>query len=101
MFGMQMTPGDSTSHLAYANGRVYVLTNLGALAALDAYSGTIAWLNIYPLDLPQIANFRGGFPNPMWRSRRAAGRTGSSRGCTTRSSCRAGTCSCSRPRAST
>ena len=30
MFGMQMTPGDSTSHLAYANGRVYVLTNLGA-----------------------------------------------------------------------
>ena len=71
MFGMQMTPGDSTSHLAYANGRVYVLTNLGALAALDAYSGTIAWLNIYPLDLPPMA-FRGGF-NPMWMQQRGRG----------------------------
>ncbi len=55
--GIQMNGGapfntatENTSHLAYANGRVYVQTNLGALAALDAYSGTIVWLNIYPSD---------------------------------------------------
>lgn len=36
------------SHLAYANGRVFVQTNHGAVAALDAYNGTIAWLDIYP-----------------------------------------------------
>src|SRR6185503_16690224 len=42
--------GESLSHLAYSSGRVFVLTNLGACAALDAYSGTISWLNIYPRD---------------------------------------------------
>ncbi|HET6251407.1 MAG TPA: PQQ-binding-like beta-propeller repeat protein [Tepidisphaeraceae bacterium] len=40
--------GENTSHLAYANGRVYVQTNLGALAALDAYTGAVVWLDIYP-----------------------------------------------------
>lgn len=44
---------DNATHLAYADGRVYVMTNLGALAALDAYNGTILWLNIYPRNLPQ------------------------------------------------
>ncbi|HWE92613.1 MAG TPA: PQQ-binding-like beta-propeller repeat protein [Tepidisphaeraceae bacterium] len=39
---------ENTSHLAYANGRVYVQTNLGALAALDAYTGAVVWLDIYP-----------------------------------------------------
>jgi outer membrane protein assembly factor BamB len=39
---------DNPAHLAYANGRVYVQTCLGALAALDAYTGAIAWLDIYP-----------------------------------------------------
>ena len=53
MFGMPAACADNTSHLAYANGRVYVLTNLGALAALDAYSGTIVWLDIYPQDQPR------------------------------------------------
>ena len=41
---------DTLSHLAYSSGRVYVLTNVGACAALDAYAGTISWLNIYPRD---------------------------------------------------
>ena len=36
------------THLAYANGRVYCQTNRGAVAAIDAYNGTIAWLDIYP-----------------------------------------------------
>lgn len=39
---------DASAHLAYASGRIYALSNLGALAAIDAYDGTIAWLNIYP-----------------------------------------------------
>jgi outer membrane protein assembly factor BamB/tetratricopeptide (TPR) repeat protein len=39
---------DESAHLAYASGRIYALSNLGALAAIDAYDGTIAWLNIYP-----------------------------------------------------
>ena len=40
------------SHLAYSGGRLYAMTNLGALAAIDAYDGTIVWLNIYPRDVP-------------------------------------------------
>ena len=36
------------SHLAYANGRIFVQTNRGAVAALDAYSGSIEWLDLYP-----------------------------------------------------
>jgi len=35
------------SQLSYSGGRIYALTNLGALAALDGSSGTILWLNIY------------------------------------------------------
>ncbi len=38
---------DSVSHLAYASGHLFVVTNLGAVASLDAYTGTIAWLDIY------------------------------------------------------
>ncbi len=45
----------SVSHLAYASGRVFCLTNLGAVAALGAYDGTIAWLNVYPRE-----EFEGG-----------------------------------------
>ena len=33
-----------------ASGRIFVLTNLGAVAAIDAYSGATAWLTIYPRD---------------------------------------------------
>ncbi len=63
MFGQVMST-DNLSHLAYSSGRVYCLTNLGAAAAIDAYAGTIVWLNIYPRDSagydPQMG-FRGGF----------------------------------------
>jgi outer membrane protein assembly factor BamB len=51
------------THLAYANGRVYVQTNRGAVAALDAYNGTIAWLDIYPRG--QQAMMNPAF-NPMF-----------------------------------
>ncbi|HWE04983.1 MAG TPA: PQQ-binding-like beta-propeller repeat protein [Tepidisphaeraceae bacterium] len=51
MWGVPQSQGDSVSHLAYANGRIYVQTNLGALAALDAYTGAVAWLDIYPTGL--------------------------------------------------
>jgi outer membrane protein assembly factor BamB/tetratricopeptide (TPR) repeat protein len=42
--------GNTLSHLAYASGRLYVLTNLGALASVDAYNGSIVWLTLYPRD---------------------------------------------------
>ncbi len=45
-----MPGGDTLSHLAFASGRVFVATNLGAVAALDAYTGATAWLSIYPRD---------------------------------------------------
>jgi outer membrane protein assembly factor BamB/tetratricopeptide (TPR) repeat protein len=61
MYGIQPQLADNTSHLAYANGRVYCLSNLGAVAALDAYSGTIVWLNIYPMD-PPVMPGRGFAP---------------------------------------
>ncbi len=49
MNGVAMGPdADSLSHLAFGSGRVYVLTNLGAVAAIDAYSGATVWLTIYP-----------------------------------------------------
>lgn len=53
MLGMQMPPlSDNSSHLAYASGRVFVQTNLGAVASLDAYTGSIDWLDIYPTEHP-------------------------------------------------
>ncbi|MGH7179490.1 MAG: PQQ-binding-like beta-propeller repeat protein, partial [Tepidisphaeraceae bacterium] len=47
-FDYSALSGQNVSHLAYASGRLYCVTNLGAVAAIDAYDGTIAWLNIYP-----------------------------------------------------
>jgi outer membrane protein assembly factor BamB/tetratricopeptide (TPR) repeat protein len=44
------------THLAYANGRVYVQTNRGAVAALDAYNGTIDWLDIYQRNQQAMMN---------------------------------------------
>src|SRR5438445_3051375 len=41
---------DTLSHPAFASGRVFINTNLGAVAAIDAYSGATAWLTIYPRD---------------------------------------------------
>lgn len=40
--------GQVVPQIAFAGGRVYVQSNLGAVAAIDAYNGTIVWLNIYP-----------------------------------------------------
>jgi outer membrane protein assembly factor BamB/tetratricopeptide (TPR) repeat protein len=58
---MAPSMSENASHLAYGNGRVYVQSNLGSLAALDAYSGAIAWLNIYPTDRPvEMPPFRRG-----------------------------------------
>jgi outer membrane protein assembly factor BamB len=44
-FGITFSPNDS--HLAYANGLAYVQSNRGVVAAVDVYSGSIAWLSTY------------------------------------------------------
>jgi len=49
------------SHLAYSSGRVYAMSNVGALACVDAYAGTILWLSLYPRDQAAL----GGGMNPM------------------------------------
>jgi outer membrane protein assembly factor BamB len=46
-FGQSALPAPTDSHLAFANGRVFVQTNRGAVAAVDVYSGAITWLNTY------------------------------------------------------
>jgi len=51
---------DAISHIAYASGRLYVLSNLGAAAALDAYTGTVIWLNIYRDQAVASSNAMGG-----------------------------------------
>lgn len=56
--------GQSVSHLAYSGGRLYALSNLGAVAAIDAYDGTIVWLNIYPRDVQQPNHALGWNPRP-------------------------------------
>ncbi|MGA2231204.1 MAG: PQQ-binding-like beta-propeller repeat protein [Tepidisphaeraceae bacterium] len=38
---------DQSASLAYAGGRVFVSTNLGAVASLDAQTGMVDWLDIY------------------------------------------------------
>jgi outer membrane protein assembly factor BamB len=50
------------SHIAYAGGRLFVVTSLGAAAALNAYDGAVIWLDIFRTESPQIAmfRFRGG-----------------------------------------
>jgi tetratricopeptide (TPR) repeat protein len=63
-WGAQPPSLETTSHLAYANGRVYALSNLGALAAVDAYGGTIAWLNIYERGVSQFDPFINNGGNP-------------------------------------
>ncbi|MCC6424670.1 MAG: PQQ-binding-like beta-propeller repeat protein [Phycisphaerales bacterium] len=51
-------PYETCAQLAYSSGRLYVLTNLGALAAVDAYRGSIVWLSIYPRNMSDDANLR-------------------------------------------
>lgn len=60
----------AVSHMAYSGGRLYVLSNLGALASIDAYTGTILWLAVYPrersmLNQPNFNAWNGNRPfNP-------------------------------------
>src|SRR5262249_32006491 len=43
----QYTSFEIPTHLSYSSGRVFVTTDLGAVAALDAFSGNVAWLDLY------------------------------------------------------
>jgi outer membrane protein assembly factor BamB len=70
--------GQRVAHLAYWGGRLYAITNLGALAAVDAHDGTIVWLNLYPRDVPE-PNRMMGF-HPAWQRRARLGRAGTGSG---------------------
>lgn len=62
--------GDVVASPSYASGRLYVLTNLGAVAALDAYSGSVVWLDTYERDAtddPRMMRF--GVPSARQLSR--------------------------------
>ncbi len=70
--GLMMNDGSTLpndcSHLAYSGGRIFVATNLGAIAAVDALGGKLIWLSTYPRDVTTDTNnafmFRGRFdPN--------------------------------------
>ncbi len=54
---------DDPSQIAFADGRVLVMTNLGSLAAVDPAEGRIIWLSSYDRD--NVAN-DGGM---VWRGR--------------------------------
>jgi outer membrane protein assembly factor BamB len=60
--GIVSTPRDVAS-LGYSSGRVLVITNVGAVAALDAFDGSVAWLNIYRQqgDIAEGPIMGGGF----------------------------------------
>lgn len=65
--GGPVSPSDDTlSHLAFASGRVFVCTNLGAVAAVDAYSGATAWLSIYDRDESTRPRGMGGAFGGGW-----------------------------------
>lgn len=40
-------PADPTQ-LSYADGQLFVMTNIGVLAAINPIDGTVNWLNLYP-----------------------------------------------------
>ncbi|WP_428939965.1 PQQ-binding-like beta-propeller repeat protein [Fontivita pretiosa] len=67
--------GQNVSHLAYSSGRLYAATNLGAVACIDAYDGTIVWLNIYPRNVPE-PNRAFGFGGGWNRARAMASGVG-------------------------
>ncbi|HEX8339664.1 MAG TPA: PQQ-binding-like beta-propeller repeat protein, partial [Tepidisphaeraceae bacterium] len=47
-FNGEIAPTGSVEQMAFSDGRLYVLSNIGALACFDAADGKTAWLNIYP-----------------------------------------------------
>jgi outer membrane protein assembly factor BamB len=49
----QQITGDS--HLAYADGSIYISTDMGGIASVNAADGTLSWLSVYPRPLPQMA----------------------------------------------
>lgn len=53
----------STATVSLDNGRLYVLTNLGAVACLDTADGTVQWLNIYDRP-PTVVDPRRSFVRP-------------------------------------
>jgi outer membrane protein assembly factor BamB len=55
---------DVSTHLSYSSGRVFACTNLGAIAALDAYNGNVVWLDIYRDPDDAVGS---GFPMPGMR----------------------------------
>ena len=59
----------TTSHMAYAGGRLYVLTNLGAVASVDAANGSIAWLSLYEGPQNNDPFIQQGFRNRRFRNR--------------------------------
>jgi outer membrane protein assembly factor BamB len=62
MFNGEPNGGSSdASELSVADHRVFVLNNLGTIAALDPYDGRMIWLNSYPRDAMNNPNF-----NPMF-----------------------------------
>ena len=68
MYGNDPSQASSTlSHMAYASGRLYLLTNLGALASIDAANGSIVWLGLYPRDNPPNNNDVNIFGGRRWR----------------------------------
>lgn len=68
------TPGRGTIYeaahdlLTLAEGRIYYNSNLGAIAALDAETGRIAWVTLYPRQrqgrLPHLAPYWNRDANP-------------------------------------
>jgi outer membrane protein assembly factor BamB/tetratricopeptide (TPR) repeat protein len=66
-----MPLGSFNPMISYADGRLYVLTNLGAIACLDASDGKTVWLNIYPRSGSLVT--RGGVRvNRFFNSRQPA-----------------------------
>jgi outer membrane protein assembly factor BamB len=63
LFEMTGLPSASVgSQPALADGRVFVTTDLGAVAAIDTLDGSIAWLSVYPRPRPTGSRFvRRGF----------------------------------------
>lgn len=47
-FGQFGGPTNDLSHLSYSGGRIFVQTNVGAVASIDADTGNILWLDVYP-----------------------------------------------------
>ncbi|HEY0010078.1 MAG TPA: tetratricopeptide repeat protein, partial [Tepidisphaeraceae bacterium] len=62
------TQGAAAAQMSYADGRLYVLTNLGAIACVDSGDGGMVYLSVYPRGNDNIvppANPRRIRPFPM------------------------------------